>query len=1515
MTNMTHPAERKKSCLIVIGMHRTGTSAIAELLQGYGFHFGQDLIESNDWNPRGYFESDAVIRLNDALLTSGGAHWHRMFHDRPATESLIKRARPEFQDVLSQVFGEAPRIAIKDPRLCRLLPIWQALLQEAGYRIGYLVVVRDPLACADSLARRDGFEPLKSLWLWGLHLFEALGAMDPAESILVHYEDLIAAPDREASRLVDWLKSRGWIDASLADAARSLTVVDPSLSHAGNLDARIPEARQVMPAFVAELHRTLRAPDGLARLPERLPEIARQLERDRHSDLPLLLALVEREAESLRAGLQQRSQEIETAQRNIDALVAQLAVSRESHQCLEQQLESQRQHVAELDTLIESYRRELVERASAGSHLRFFLETPRRGLGLAGSIRLSGWCLHPYHEIESLQLEVDGCTLPCEYGHARPDVRDAHTRIEHGLKSGFCVHVRLEPGRYRLRVSAVLADGRTESIEPTRSLRILPDLGVKSALVPGLRKAASFSGFALSASRTWYRNHRRLPRPAELPQLIRLALNVHAQQRSSAQDFAPPAGFSLPSPVDPYQAWIEVNRLTVADRAGYQRMLAERADAHWPPLSVVMPVYDPPRELFEAAIDSVRTQIYPHWQLCIADDASPQPWVRERLLELAAEDPRIRVVLRSVNGHISRCTNSAAELASGSHLCLLDQDDLLAPEALMEVALALLDQPDTDLLYSDDDKIDVEDRRYDPQFKPDWSPELLLSYMYFSHLFVIRRELFAALGGLRVGFEGAQDYDLALRASERARSVRHISRILYHWRALPGSTATSGNAKPASFDAGERALNEAFSRRGVTAEAYRPLWAKRGGLGIYWQRFPDDGPSVTLLIPSRNNGRILKRCIDSLARTSYRNHQILVIDNASDDPETQRYLAGLDHRVISIPNGPEGFSFAAINNRAVRQVTSDYLLFLNDDTEVIAPDWLSQLMGYARLEGVGAVGARLLFPNETIQHAGIVHGYYDGLAGPAFKGHPRWHHGYLSYAMVGRNYSAVTAACLLTPRALFERLGGFDEPHFAVAYNDVDYGYRLIAAGYRCVYAPGAELYHHEGYSRGLGLDDPAEVLNFRARYRDYRDPYYSPHLSLDDEGFRLASRRLPRGSARRPIRALMCAFTLNHEGAPYSQYELTRALKDDGVLEPIVYSPYEGPLRALYEQAGIQVRVAPHPLLGVFDLDAYDAAIDRFAELADSLGVDLIYANTLQTFYAIAAARRLGKPCLWNVRESEPWQTYFDFLAPPLAVEALDGFTAPYRIIFVAETTRRQFEPLNSRNNFSVIHNGLNMARFQGVLEAGSRQEARRQLDVSDPDFVILLLGTVCERKGQLDLIQACAHLPPESWSRLRVFIVGDRPSDYSLRLHRAHEALAPALRERIRIIPEVGQPARYYAAADCFVCTSRIESYPRVILEAMAFELPIISAPTYGVIEQVREGINADFYPAGQPRLLAERLQTLMDDPERLARYRRNAPLVLRSLTQFDEMAAAYAQLFEEAAESSEQQKAVSESGPAGE
>jgi GT2 family glycosyltransferase len=455
--------------------------------------------------------------------------------------------------------------------------------------------------------------------------------------------------------------------------------------------------------------------------------------------------------------------------------------------------------------------------------------------------------------------------------------------------------------------------------------------------------------------------------------------------------------------------------------------------------------------------------VYERWELCIADDASTAPGVGECLDRWAAADKRIHVVHRDNNGGIAAATNSAAAIARGEFLAFLDHDDLLSPDALAEIAIHAADHAGDDVIYSDDDKIDMSGRRYGPQFKPDWSPVLLLSYMYPCHLLVVRRSLFEAVDGIREGFDGSQDYDLMLRASERAGGIGHVPRVLYHWRAAPESTALSGETKPHGFAAGEHAVADAFARRGFDAVISRPDWAKAGKIGMFAATFPDDGPRVSILIPTRNRLDLLRACLNSLAATTYRNYEVVIIDNDSDDPAMLAFLSRCGHRVLPVASPERTFSFAHLNNEAVRAVDSEYVLFLNDDTEVVATRWLSQMMGYARMPGVGAVGAKLRYRDGTVQHAGVVHGYHDGLAGHAFKNMPAEEWGYLGFMRVAREYSGVTAACMLTPRALFLELGGLDEVEFAVAYNDVDYCNRLGDRGYRSIVCPDAELIHHEG--------------------------------------------------------------------------------------------------------------------------------------------------------------------------------------------------------------------------------------------------------------------------------------------------------------------------------------------------------------------------------------------------------------------------------------------------------------------
>ena len=978
------------------------------------------------------------------------------------------------------------------------------------------------------------------------------------------------------------------------------------------------------------------------------------------------------------------------------------------------------------------------------------------------------------------------------------------------------------------------------------------------------------------------------------------SIELHDSGTSSCQGIRKtPVSFNEPE--EPYDNWIEVNQWNARRETLLRQRLQKSIDA--PLLSVIVPVYDPPIEYLNRAIMSVCSQVYGNWELCIADDASKNGEVKSCLIKWSETDTRIKVCYRETNGNISVATNSAASLAAGSHLVFLDQDDELTPDALGEIALYIAGKPETDILYSDDDKIDTAGKLFAPQFKPDWSPELLLSYMYFSHVFVVSRALFREVGGVRIGFEGSQDYDLALRASEKARHVGHIPLVLYHWRVLPNSTASSAKAKPDSMEAGRKAVQEALARRGLQANAYQPEWAAESGVGIFSHRFVHaNPPDVTIIIPTKDQVKVLKKCLDSILKlTDYPNYLILIIDNDSVESATAAYLKKISDnpkvRVVKISNPKEGFDYAYINNRAVEFVQSEYVLFLNNDIEVLKKDWLSQMIGYGQINGVGATGAKLLYPDGRIQHAGVLIKFYHGMAGHAFKGVSEHETGYLAYPRVLRNYSAVTAACLLTPRKLFIEMGGFDQKDFKVAYNDVDYCGRLLSRGYRVVYTPDAELIHHEGFSRGFS-GNPQENVNFRSKYYGRKDHYYNPSLSLDNEHFEVCPRAVFTGDFRKTIKVLMCAHNLNHEGAPYSQYEMTVGLKEKGVIDPLVFSPVDGPLRALYESCGIRVII--NPALGyIFELGAFRERLKTFTAFIKELGVELVYANTLINFHVIAAARDADLPSIWNIRESESWMYYEEMWGTELAAEAAKCFTYPYKVIFVAHTTKSIYKKFEVRHNFHVIYNGLNLARIFKEVEKYDRQEVRDALGIADDELALLLPGTICERKGQQDLVRALERLDPHCLKKIRCFIVGDwqNPMPYNKELHDMAAALPVEAKNRLTILPISAEIFKYYKAADIFICSSRIESFPRIILEAMAFALPIITTPVFGIREQVQEGVNALFYNPGDHAAMANAMERLITDEGLRKRFSENAVFVLRQLENFDEMAEAYATLFEEA------------------
>ena len=533
-----------------------------------------------------------------------------------------------------------------------------------------------------------------------------------------------------------------------------------------------------------------------------------------------------------------------------------------------------------------------------------------------------------------------------------------------------------------------------------------------------------------------------------------------------------------------------------------------------PLISLLMPVYNPPERWLVRAIESMQAQTYPHWELCVADDASTRPYVREILARFSTSDPRIKVVHRDVNGHISAASNSALALATGDFTGLLDHDDELAPHALAEIARVLAARPDARILYTDEDKIDHRGWRFSPNFKPDWNPDLLLSQNYIGHLAVYHTGLLHELGGFHIGYEGAQDWDLALRATSRvpASCIIHLPQVLYHWRAIPGSTALKQSEKSYVLAAGKRALQDHLTRHGIDADVL-PV---RGGHWRVRRRLPACPPRVSLIIPTRNHVGLLRTCVESIFQhTRYPNFEILVIDNGSDEPDTLVYLRELADRGVKILRDDGPFNYSALNNRAVAHATGEVLGFLNNDLEVITPEWLEEMVSQAIRPEVGAVGAMLYFPDERVQHAGVVLGIgatpsSGGVAGHAFKYFARGHTGRTNRLRVLQNYSAVTAACLLVRRKVFMEAGGFDEVNLAVAYNDVDFCLRLSTTGYRNVWTPFAELYHHESASRGAD-DTPAKKALWEREFAYMRrtwgplldrDPHYNPNLTLTHEDF-----------------------------------------------------------------------------------------------------------------------------------------------------------------------------------------------------------------------------------------------------------------------------------------------------------------------------------------------------------------------------------------------------------------------------
>ncbi|MCI8938433.1 MAG: glycosyltransferase family 2 protein [Dorea sp.] len=546
-----------------------------------------------------------------------------------------------------------------------------------------------------------------------------------------------------------------------------------------------------------------------------------------------------------------------------------------------------------------------------------------------------------------------------------------------------------------------------------------------------------------------------------------------------------------------YEEWYRNHRPSMEE---YQKQREHEFD-YQPLISILVPVYHTPEEFLKQMIQSVRKQTYGNWELCVANADPADRRTAEILAVAASKDPRIKITDVPENEGISQNTNAALKIAEGEYVGLLDHDDLLTPDALFEVVKAVNEQGRPEALYSDEDKVTTDlSEHFQPHMKPDFNKDLLRSNNYITHFFVASKNLADRVGGFDGAYNGAQDYDFILRCTEQAEGIVHIPRILYHWRVHKASTADNPASKMYAFDAGKRAI-EAHLKRCMEPGTV----SHTKDLGFYKVKYPVKGsPLVSIIIPNKDESETLAQCLESIERSSYQNYEIIIVENNSEKEETFAYYEKIQSDRVRIVFWPDEFNYSAINNFGASEAKGDYLLLLNNDVQVITEDWLEELMSNCQREDVGIVGAKLFYPDDTIQHAGIVIGI-GGVAGAVFTGLPGVYSGYLHKASIQQDLSAVTAACMMVKRSVYEELGGLEEK-LKVAFNDVDFCLRARDKGYLVVYNPEVKLYHYESKSRGTE-DSKEKIRRFQNEIEYMRshwlkllkegDPMYNPNLTL----------------------------------------------------------------------------------------------------------------------------------------------------------------------------------------------------------------------------------------------------------------------------------------------------------------------------------------------------------------------------------------------------------------------------------
>ncbi len=1119
---------KKSRLIVVLGMHRSGTSAITRGLQVFGVGLGDRLMPAiEDNNAKGFWEDIDLNALNIEMLSVIDSDWH---HLAPITANDVEvlRSKDYFlraAELLRQKSSNTAIFGFKDPRVTKLLPFWKKVFEHCQFDVNYVLAVRHPLSVVKSLAKRDGFDAEKSYLLWLGHVITGLLESKGNKRVLVDYDLLMQLPEHQLNRIAKCFDLA--LDTSDLQIYKT-EFLDQELRHTLFAPNDL-ELDKSCPALVQEVYATLLdiATDEVQIDDVAIQKAIEQWNRE-FGSLNTTLRLVDRlqlqktkaeqtavdygnQIASFKEVVAESDGQIASLKQAVAERDGQIASLKQAVAERDGQITSLKQALAERDGQIASLKQAVAERDEQIASLK--QAVAERDGQIASLKRAVAERDGQIASLEQAVAERDEQIVSLEQGIAERDgqIASLNEQVEKLNNRLALVEMEVSERNHTVRAQAdTIAE--LQSSTSWRITRPLRYVGTQR------RKAKDVRAIA-----------RQLLQDEPLPVLLKRGLRVlrreglggvkvrvrhqhylatqtgTASQVSSAAPSSAEMGFSLePAAI---VRDLQGHYSLAAASKGYTYLEPQcpadleaqlKAMQTTPLFSIVVPVYNTAPELLAAVLTSVQAQWYPNWQLVLADDASPAEATRKALSQI--EHPQVKLLRLENNQGIAGATNAALEAVDGDFIVFMDHDDELTVDCLYELALCI-EREQPDFIYSDEDKLTEDGQYIQPHFKPDWSPDTMMSTMFTCHVSCVRRSLLEKVGGLRSEYDGCQDWDFVLRVSEHTSRISHIPKVLYHWRIIPESVASDIAAKPYVLEASRRVRMDALERRGLkgSVEAVSQM------PGYFRVNYHLRGtPSISIIIPSRDNGQVLQRCIDSIQKkSSYRNFEIIILDNGSADQSTLSYLQELhNERLARVIRHDAPFNFSELNNIGAKNASGELLLFLNDDTEVLCSDWLERMGGYAQLSHVGAVGAKLLYPGgKEVQHAGVL----NLVNGPvhAFLRHDSERPGYFMRNLLEYNWLAVTGACLMMEASKFNALGGFDVT-LPIAYNDIELCLRSVEKGFYNVVCQAVTLIHHESVSRGLDHVDPLKLKRLQKElghlysihpgYFQY-DPFHNPNL------------------------------------------------------------------------------------------------------------------------------------------------------------------------------------------------------------------------------------------------------------------------------------------------------------------------------------------------------------------------------------------------------------------------------------